>query len=59
MMRAVTSPPTSTWPSAPMFQKRILKAGASAMPMHSRVDRSRSAQEKRTLVEKVPPHMTP
>ena len=48
----------STWPSAPMFQNRILKAGASAMAMHSRLDKSRMAQEKRVVFIKVPFHMT-
>ena len=49
----------STCPSPPMFQKRILKAGARAMPTQSRVARSRSAQEMRTGVAKVPWYMTP
>ena len=56
---AVASAPMSTWPSAPIFQKRILKAGASAMPMSSSDARSRIAQEKRMDVENVPPIMTP
>ena len=34
MQPAVASAPMSTWPSAPMFQKRILKAGVTARAMH-------------------------
>ena len=55
---AVARPPTNTCPSAPMFQKCILNAGARAIPMQSRVTRSRIAQEKRILVIKVPLNIT-
>ena len=51
--------PMMNCPSPPMFQKRILKAGASAMPTQSSVDRSRSIQLKRVMLAKVPLHMTP
>ena len=59
MMRAAVRPPIRIWPSPPQFQKRILKAGASAMPTQSSVDRSRSIQLKRVMLAKVPLHMTP
>ena len=39
MQAAVARPPMSTWPSAPMFQKRILKAGVTAREMPSRMAR--------------------
>ena len=35
MHAAAARPPASTWPSAPMFQKRILNAGVTASEMHS------------------------
>ena len=39
MHAAAAGPPASTWPSAPMFQKRILNAGVTASEMHSRMAR--------------------
>ena len=39
MHAAAARPPASTWPSAPMFQKRILNAGVTASEMHSRMAR--------------------
>ena len=36
---AVARQPISTWPSAPMFQKRILNAGVTAREMPSRTAR--------------------
>ena len=59
MIRAEARPPTRICPSPPQFQKRILKAGASAMPTHSKMDRSRSIQLKRVVLAKVPFHITP
>ena len=39
--------PTSIWPSAPTFQKRILKAGARPMAMQVRIIMSRRKYWKR------------
>ena len=39
MQAAVARQPMSTWPSAPMFQKRILNAGVTASEMPSRIAR--------------------
>ena len=46
-----------TCPSAPMFQKRILKAGASPTPMHSSIMESRIVTQARRLVPKAPSYM--
>ena len=35
MQAAVARPPMSTWPSPPMFQKRILNAGVTARETQS------------------------
>ena len=56
---AVARPPARTCPSAPIFQNFILNAGANAIPIQSRVTRSRSAHEKRMDVIKVPLNITP
>ena len=37
IQKAVAMPPTSIWPSAPMFQNRILNAGARPMAMQVRI----------------------
>ena len=37
MQEAVARQPIRVWPSAPMFQKRIRKAGVTAREMHSRI----------------------
>ena len=50
-------PPMSIWPSAPMFQKRILKAGARPMAMQASTAVSRSMNQIRFLVPKLPENM--
>ena len=54
MKKAVAMPPTSIWPSAPMFQNRILKAGARPMAMQASTAVSRSMYQMRFLVPKLP-----
>ena len=54
---AVTMPPMRICPSAPMFQKRILKAGASPTPMHSSIMASRTVTQLRRGVPKAPSKM--
>ena len=57
MQKAVAMPPTSTWPSAPMFQNRMAKAGASPTPIHSSIMASRMVIQVRLGVPKAPDHM--
>ena len=57
MKKAVPMPPMSIWPSAPMFQKRILKAGARPMAMQANTAVSRSMNQTRFLVPKLPENM--
>ena len=53
----VARPPTRTWPSAPQFQKRIMKAGASARAMLSRTMASRMVNQVRRMVPNAPLNM--
>ena len=57
VIMAVMMPPMSTWPSAPMFQNFILKAGARPTPMHSRVMVSRMVTQLRREDPKAPLNM--
>ena len=57
MNPAVTMPPMRIWPSAPMFQNRILKAGARPTPMHSSIMASRMVTQDRRSVPKAPSTM--
>ena len=50
-------PPTSTWPSAPTFQKRILNAGARPTPMHSSIIISRTVIQMRRFEPNAPLNM--
>jgi hypothetical protein len=50
-------PPTRIWPSAPMFQNFILKAGARPMAMHSIIMVSRMVAQERLGVPKAPSNM--
>ena len=50
-------PPMSICPSAPMFQKRILNAGARPMAMQVRIMQSRAVIQMRLPVPNAPPHM--
>jgi hypothetical protein len=52
MQNAVTMPPTRIWPSAPMFQNRILKAGARPTAMQSSIMVSRMVAQNRLAVLK-------
>ena len=47
-------PPISICPSAPMFQNRILNAGARPMPMHNSIAMSRRLTHVRLFVPKLP-----
>ena len=57
MQAATASAPARTWPSAPMFQKRILKAGVTAREMHSSMARFCSSTQVRRAVPKAPSNM--
>ena len=57
MKPAVTMPPMRICPSAPMFQKRILKAGARPTPMHRSIMASRTVTQVRRAVPKAPSKM--
>ena len=57
MQAAVARPPMRTCPSAPMFQKRILKAGVTAREMPSRMARSWAVIQVRRAVPKAPSKM--
>ena len=54
MQAATASAPARTWPSAPMFQKRILNAGVTAREMHSSIARFCSSTQVLREVPKAP-----
>ena len=54
IQNAVAMPPTSIWPSAPTFQKRILNAGARPMAIQVRIMQSRMVNHMRLLVPNAP-----
>ena len=54
MQAATASEPASTWPSAPMFQNRILNAGVTASDMHSNIARFCSETQVLRFVPKAP-----
>ena len=51
--------PMRTWPSAPMFQKRILKAGVTAREMPSRMATFSQVVQLLRAVPKAPLRMVP
>ena len=57
MQAAQARPLMSTWPSAPMFQKRIRNAGVTAREMHSRIARSWNSTQVFRAVPKAPLNM--
>ena len=57
MQISVASPPMSTCPSAPRFQKRILNAGVTASAMQSRMATFWASSQMRRLVPNAPVHM--
>ena len=59
MQAAVATPPMRIWPSAPMFQNRIWKAGARPTAMHSRKAVSLTVTQVRFRVPKAPFQMEP
>ena len=59
MQAAVARPPMSTWPSAPMFQKRIRNAGVTAREMQRRIARFCSRIQTRRVVPKAPSIIVP
>ena len=59
MQAVVARQPTRVWPSAPMFQKRILKAGVTAREMPSRTATLRKVTQIRREVPNAPERMVP
>ena len=57
MQAADASPPTSACPSAPMFQKRMRKAGVTASARQSRIAMFWQSPQMRRLVPKAPSHI--
>ena len=57
MQAAVARPPMSTWPSPPMFQNLIRKAGVTARETHSSSARYCMVFQVLRFVPKAPAHM--
>ena len=59
MQVAAARQPMSTWPSAPMFQKRILNAGVTAREIPSRMATFSQVVQLLRAVPKAPLRMVP